>query len=270
MSIVFQKHYFKPKEKLTAQMLNELEDFVFELLLSKTYNLLPEAAELSDPVNSFAEESSLINLITLDNCVGMTFDGDNYICPIIKIDIDNTQAYMMGNIKAFLDSAPDEERAFFKELIGDKPLVVERDSAIPFFIVASAEGSQVYIIENGVISEQPFGTHTINPLFADLQARKMSALPDIRLVNNEIGLGDGDIFEVQGLTMQDFVEMNFYKDVLVKVKQYYCTMYYSDVVQGFSNGAYIATSIRTGDTFHFIPGELDPTGIPKTFIYRKV
>ena len=85
MDYTFFKHYFKAKETLKANSLNELENFIQSLLKSCAKEILPgtnfnvNKAKIGD--------ISLLGLTEsdLDKLIGVRIDNIDYICPAVKL-----------------------------------------------------------------------------------------------------------------------------------------------------------------------------------------
>ena len=279
MGIYFQKHNFKPKEKLTAQMLNELESFIFELLLSKTYSLTDpvEITENTEPCGTPANNTFLNAALSFNNVVGISFDGTPYICPIVELP---GIGFAMGNIKALFELLALEDADAAEQLKSalDQNLayLVDRENNIPVLLLWDSEGSslQVYKAEDNQISMSPFGTHSLNILLADLTHSDMKALPDIKISNNgDIGFDKNESYPIQGLTMEVWFELMRYAEIIVKADRQYCLMSYHDAlgmagIEGVYEG-FLVTPIGDKTSYVFVvPDGANITDLPNELIYK--
>lgn len=283
MNTLFTKHNFKPKEKLTAQMLNELEAYVFELLLSKTYcfdfTKVTFVANPDEPYAGVCEQLAAEELIGSKLFAGIEFDGEKYICPAVRttlgeVDGSTDYGYLIGNISAMVkllikdamgvsfESLPEDERQAvlltFSQELGislDDLYLLMRETTLPFLLQINDNMNICFLIKDGELNvSEDFGTHSVNILLADTEASKLTSLAAIQIgdpTDSTHRFKVGTEYEMTGLGIKDYFTMMSYSDVLVKVGKEYCLMHYTDsdfeVGLGKGTGYFIATTLRTNE-----------------------
>lgn len=283
MNTLFTKHNFKPKEKLTAQMLNELEAYVFELLLSKTYcfdfTKVTFVTNPEDPFQGVCDHLAAEDVINSKLFAGIEFDGEKYICPAIRLTAGedaegNTDyKYLIGNISAYVkliveietdmpfDNLSEEERqallAMFSQEFGislDELYLLMRESTLPFLLQIDNGNNICFLVKDGELNlSEDFGTHSVNILLADTEASKLTSIAAIQLgdpADSTHRFKVGTDYKMTGLGIKDYFTMMSYSDVLVKVGKEYCLMHFTDgdfAVGDNDAGYFVATTLRTND-----------------------
>jgi hypothetical protein len=236
-----------------------------------------EITENTEPCGTPDNNTFLNAALSLNNVVGISFDGTQYICPIVELpDI----GFAMGNIKALFEllALEDADAAAQLKSALDQNLayLVDRESNIPVLLLWDSEYSvQVYKVEDNKISMSPFGTHSLNILLADLTHSDMKALPDIKILNNgDIGFDKDEAYPIQGLTMEIWFELMRYAEILVKADRQYCLMTYHDAlsmagIEGVYEG-FIVTPIGGKTSYIFVvpDGVANITDLPSELIYK--
>lgn len=302
MNTLFTKHNFKPKEKLTAQMLNELEAYVFELLLSKTYcfdfTKVTFVANTDEPYAGVCEQLAAEDIISSKLFAGIEFDGEKYICPAIRLtagegpDGGTDYNYLIGNINAFIrliaeteigvsfDNLSEDERqallTMFSQEFGislDALYLLMRESTLPFLLQIDNGNNVCLLVKDGKVNTtEDFGSHSVNFLLADTEASKLTSLAAIQIGDPADSTHrfkvDTD-YEMTGLGIKDYFTMMSYSDVLVKVGKEYCLMHYTDSDHGVgvnSNGYFIATTLRTNENNKHVKMYFKPTALNNSMV----